>query len=357
MQSDQTLEVGVLNRKRSLWSAKQNRSRRARRAGLACTLIAMAAALLVAFAPAAGAATTGPVGLSGPPDPDTVCSGGIVKDAAGTNQLDYTFTCQPLSTANGQTGNVLSFTVEAIRPQDDLNNVQNFDVPTAFYALDNPLAAGYSATATGPSTTVDTLASDISCQGGAGSGIDGIDCYEPEPSATADGYVPSGDYVEGSVNLDEPYCSYLPEGAKPGTAAVPQAEIELVVTDSTGAEDGPFELDLPKGCPKVPAVVPPFTLSSVKTARNAVTLTSHLPFAGKLAAKLTAGNTVVGTAAKTVTKAGVATLSVSLDATGKRLLTQALKAGRHGLSVALQASYDPKGGRAQTASRTGLLLK
>ena len=38
--------------------------------------------------------------------------------------------------------------------------------------------------------------------------------------------------------------------------AVPQAVVQLVVTDYTGAQDGPFNLGPAKACPKVPNVVP-----------------------------------------------------------------------------------------------------
>jgi hypothetical protein len=307
---------------------------------------------LTALTPVAGAATITPIGLTGSPDPDTVCNGGITKDSSGINQLDYSFSCAALTSANN--GNILSFAVEAIRPQDDLNNVQNFSVPNVVYALDNPLASGYSATATGPSATTDPGAADLLCQGGAGNGIDGVDCYEDPPSATVDGYVPSGDYVQGDVNLDEPYCAYLPEGAKPGTAAVPQAEIELVVTDSSGALDGPFELELPKGCPKVPAVVPAFRLSSVKSAKKSVIVSSDLPFTGKLAVELTSGKTVVGSASEKLTKTGKTTLTTKLNSAGSRLVS---KAGKSGLAVTVKATYSPTHGKNEVVTHSGLRVK
>jgi hypothetical protein len=350
----------VFDRKRSLLGRKPGGSRRSR---LLASFAIMGGVLAVvvmglsALVPAAGAATP-PIGLSGAEQPLTVCNGGIAKDSSGTNQLDYTFSCAPLTSANN--GNILSFVVEAIRPQDDLNNIQTYNgQPNVFYALDNPLASGYSANATGPSTTIDPTAAGLNCQGGAGNGIDGIDCWEedePNPSSSpvVDGDVPSGDYVEGDIDLTEPYCAYLPEGAKPGTAAVPQAEIELVVTDSTGSEDGPFELDLPKGCAKVPAVVPAFKLSSVKAGNKSVTVASDLPFTGKLAVKLTSGKTVVGSASEKLAKTGKASLTTKLNSAGDKLVS---KAGKSGLAVTVKATYSPTHGKNEVVSHSGLHVK
>jgi hypothetical protein len=53
-----------------------------------------------------------------------------------------------------------------------------------------------------------------------------------------------------------PYCKFLPAHAKPGTPAVPQAIVQLIVTDVTGAQDGPFDLTLKTRCPSVANVVP-----------------------------------------------------------------------------------------------------
>ncbi|WP_457825405.1 hypothetical protein, partial [Staphylococcus aureus] len=48
--------------------------------------------------------------------------------------------------------------------------------------------------------------------------------------------------LTGSVNLVEPFCKYIPAGSKPGTAAIPQAIFQVVVTNTTGAQNGPFRL-------------------------------------------------------------------------------------------------------------------
>ena len=70
------------------------------------------------------------------------------------------------------------------------------------------------------------------------------------------GCIPNGSVVSGQIQLSEPYCSYIPKGAKPGSPAVPRAVVNLVVTDDSGAEDGPFELTPAFKCAKVPAVAP-----------------------------------------------------------------------------------------------------
>jgi hypothetical protein len=56
--------------------------------------------------------------------------------------------------------------------------------------------------------------------------------------------------------MTEGYCSFLPKGAKAGTPAVQQATVELIVTDTNGVSEGPFELSRTGKCPKVAAVVP-----------------------------------------------------------------------------------------------------
>ena len=66
-----------------------------------------------------------------------------------------------------------------------------------------------------------------------------------------------GETVTGGFALAEGYCWFLPTGARPGRPAVPQATVELIVTDTNDVSAGPFELcHAGKKCPKVPAVVP-----------------------------------------------------------------------------------------------------
>jgi hypothetical protein len=89
----------------------------------------------------------------------------------------------------------------------------------------------------------------VTCSGETpGDGING--------TAGAGGVVSAWSNVYGSFDLIEPYCKYLPSGAKPGTIAAPQAVVDLIVTNTTGAENGPFRLDLTPACKRVADYVP-----------------------------------------------------------------------------------------------------
>jgi hypothetical protein len=63
-------------------------------------------------------------------------------------------------------------------------------------------------------------------------------------------------WADGTIDTIDPYCKNLPAGAKPGTPAEPRALVQLVVTDTSGAEDGPFRLYYSGKCPSVPDRVP-----------------------------------------------------------------------------------------------------
>jgi hypothetical protein len=75
-------------------------------------------------------------------------------------------------------------------------------------------------------------------------------------------------WVNGSVDPIDPYCKTLPAGAKPGTAAIPQASVSLVVTDVTGAQDGPFRIYYSQKCPAVPDRVPAPVKPKTKVKRS-----------------------------------------------------------------------------------------
>jgi hypothetical protein len=95
----------------------------------------------------------------------------------------------------------------------------------------------------------------ITCEGTTPS--NGVNCN----LTTGGAQLSDGFFADGSVDPIQAYCKHLPTTAggklaKPGTPAVPQALVQLVVTDYTGAEDGPFTLGPATACPKVPNVVP-----------------------------------------------------------------------------------------------------
>jgi hypothetical protein len=66
-----------------------------------------------------------------------------------------------------------------------------------------------------------------------------------------------GHTVKGTFSLSDPYCPSIPVGSPPGTDPLPQAMVQLVVTDTTGAESGPFRLNLNQTCPVVKPVPKP----------------------------------------------------------------------------------------------------
>lgn len=198
-----------------------------------------------------------------PPSTVAACSGTIRPDAGGAaagnaNPFDYRFSCRPTiagaTDPSGYTwdfsGDIWSYTILVTRRNDIGNNV-TYDAPNA--------------TVLTPAGAVDAT-QYVNCSSVVPS--DGFGCTDPGPRASSSSdlangtnppylqYIPAGDTVTGAFALDEAYCSFLPKGARPGTPAVPQATVELVVTDTNGVSEGPFQLTRAGKCPKVPAVVP-----------------------------------------------------------------------------------------------------
>ena len=64
------------------------------------------------------------------------------------------------------------------------------------------------------------------------------------------------DWADGTIDPIDPFCKNLPAGAKPGTPAEPKALVQLLVSDASGAQDGPFRLSYTGTCPAVPDRVP-----------------------------------------------------------------------------------------------------
>lgn len=187
----------------------------------------------------------------------TQCGGSLKLDPSGTksgqpNLVDYTIGCDT---------NITSYTIFVVRPQDANNNIDQFstNATTTYPATypPNPALAG-------------TSANEVATCEGVTPG-DGVNCYAQ--ALGSDGKTPvlgaiSGWYgIQGSIALDEPYCKYLPKGAKAGTPAVPTAIVGLIVTDNTGAQDGPFYLNLNKACPKSANTVPAQAASTKKKAK------------------------------------------------------------------------------------------
>jgi hypothetical protein len=164
------------------------------------------------------------------PSSNTSCAGHLTRDSSGAssgepNLLDYTFQCDTPITA---------YTLVITRKAGDSNNIDDF----------SPTASVLEPDGVTPSSSV-----AFNC-GGTIPG-NGINC-----NAGAGGVTVANDFVTGSFDPIDQYCKNLPKNAKPGTLAEAQADVELVVSDNTGAEDGPFTLGLKPGCKAVPNVAP-----------------------------------------------------------------------------------------------------
>src|ERR1700761_8500484 len=136
----------------------------------------------------------------------TQCAGSLTLDPSGSksgqdNLTDYSIGCN---------GPISSYTIFVVRPQDQNNNIDQFatNATTTYPATypPNPTLAGQSANEV------------ATCEGVTPS--DGVNCYAQ--ALGSDGKTPvlgsiNAFYgIDGSITLDEPYCKYLPTGAKAG---------------------------------------------------------------------------------------------------------------------------------------------
>jgi len=199
-----------------------------RRAGRRSVLMALALAVFgCVLVQSAMAATP-------TPESSTLC-GGTLRRAKPTaddpNLLNYKFNCN---------GGVTAYTLIVLRKPNDFNTIDDFNTnPLVFDTTDNPLSKVA-----------------VACSGEIPG--NGVNC-----NAGAGGSVASLDWVEGSLDTTAPYCANVPPGSKPGTKPDPSAVVELVVSDTTGAEDGPFRLRLAGKCP------PPNAKTKTKTSNKA----------------------------------------------------------------------------------------
>lgn len=199
-------------------------SDRSRRLGLTRAVLApLGAAALLIVAPAAATAA--------PPTPTslTVCGTSLAADPTGTAdqqpyRLTYRFSCDT---------DISAYTILFNRGTSG-GNLDDFNpAPSVF----------------GPDGVTPSATQSITCEGTTPS--NGINCnFGPG------GVMSTGNNAVGTIDPTAPYCKSLPAHATPGTRAIPQAIVQLIVTDNTGAQDGPFVLHLNKACPKVPDVAP-----------------------------------------------------------------------------------------------------
>ena len=174
-------------------------------------------------------AATADAASAPPPTSSATCYGGVTPapTADDPNLLDYKFNCDQRITA---------YTVIVNRALDNAPTIDDFEPAPAAYLQDG-------------STPDATVA--WTCEG-----------YLPSLASNCNtgkqgAFMGAWSWVDGSVDLIDPYCKNLPVGAKPGTPAEPQASVALVVTDVSGGQDGPFRLYYTgKKCATVPDRAP-----------------------------------------------------------------------------------------------------
>jgi hypothetical protein len=160
--------------------------------------------------------------LAAAPTPESTTScGGTLSRAKPTfldpNLLNYQFSCD---------WGITSFTIIVSRKPNDYTTIDDYNgAPSVFDPTGNPV-------------TKPALACSGTIPG------NGINC-----NAGAGGVIPAPDLTEGYLDTTAPLCPYIPKGAPKGTKPQPGAVVQLVVSDTTGAEDGPFRLYLSGKCP------------------------------------------------------------------------------------------------------------
>ncbi|MEA2158393.1 MAG: hypothetical protein QOD66_773 [Solirubrobacteraceae bacterium] len=180
------------------------------------------------------------LGALPPPQSATTCYGSLVKGtptADQPNPMTYKFSCD---------GRINAYTIIANR------RPSNFDVLDAF------------------STTADVLDAQgnivsnqsFGCEGSLPS--NGVNCNAGGSGA----FMGAWNRATGSFDLTDPYCKTLAPDAKPGTLATPQATVQLIVTDTSGAQDGPFRLAPRSACPRVPDRAPKLTPKKTKARHH-----------------------------------------------------------------------------------------
>jgi len=174
----------------------------------------------VAFALAGGLLTQPALAATPTPESATLC-GGSLKRAKPTpddpNPLSYKFNCStPIN----------AYTLIVIRKPNDENTIDDFSSSVSVF---DP--SGDPVTTQSFSCSAEIPGWGVNCNAGAG------------------GSMSSPNWAEGTFDTTDPYCPKVPKGSPAGTKPEPAAQVELVVSDTTGAEDGPFRLHLSGKCP------------------------------------------------------------------------------------------------------------
>jgi hypothetical protein len=192
----------------------------------------LAATTMFAFAgpvaQAASLATTTPTSTTPSPPalPVSWCAGSLSRATPtidDPNLTNYLFYCD---------GDVTAYTVLIERPGHPNDGADDFST-----------AAGVFNRSTG--AEIDT--ENFSCSGIVPG--DGINCF-----AGTGSWADQWSNIEGQFDTSDPFCANLPPHPKPGTKPEPGALALIVVTDTTGAQAGPFQLTMTPACPTVKPV-------------------------------------------------------------------------------------------------------
>jgi hypothetical protein len=177
------------------------------------------APLPLAFALGGGLLAQSALAAAPTPESTTSC-GGTVSRAKPTlddpNLLNYKFSCD---------WGITAYTIIVDRKPGDSATIDDFSSSVSVFdpdgSADPKEVFGCSGTLPG----------------------DGVNC-----NAGAGGVMAAPNTAEGQLDTTEPFCPYVPKGSPAGTKPQPGAVVELVVSDTTGAEDGPFRLYLSGKC-------------------------------------------------------------------------------------------------------------
>jgi hypothetical protein len=159
------------------------------------------------------------------------CRGSLAKAKAtadDANLLSYSFSCN---------GDIEAYTIVANREINDFSTLDDFS-PSVTVADSKHVVS-----------TTESVACEAVLPG------NGVNCFAN--GSTTGAVVSAHQFVAGSFDTTDPYCGVAArtvkvKGKKGKTKLIPaepRAVAQLVVSDTTGAEFGPFPLNLKPGCP------------------------------------------------------------------------------------------------------------
>jgi hypothetical protein len=194
-----------------------------------------------------------PASAAAAPSAVVNCHGRLTRATAtadDANPLNYTFSCD---------GDITAYTIVANRQINDFSTLDDFS-PTVT-VLDSSKAI--------------SIKQSVACE--AALPGNGINCYA-NGSATPV-LVSAQSSIEGSFDTTDPYCGVKAHTVKvkgkkgkvttKTIAAEPRAVIQLVVSDPTGAEFGPFSLGLKRQCPAISTTTSKKGVKATSTTRRA----------------------------------------------------------------------------------------